>query len=60
LPAGRDDIQAKLDAATAGSDVEEEVARMKEQLPAAAAPPALGAASSPAQPAAPPEKENPS
>jgi phage shock protein A len=32
LPAGRDDIQAQLDAVTAGSDVEEELARMKAQL----------------------------
>ena len=61
LPAGRDDIQAQLDAVTAGGDVEQELARMKAQLPATAAPPALGAASPPAQPAAaaaPPEREN--
>ena len=61
LPAGRDDIQAQLDAVTAGGDVEQELARMKAQLPATAAPPALGAASLPAQPAAaaaPHEKEN--
>jgi phage shock protein A len=61
LPAGRDDIQAQLDATTQGGDVEDELARMKEQLPATAAPPALGAASSPAPPAAaavPPENEN--
>lgn len=63
LPAGRDDIQAQLDAATAGSDVEQELAAMKARLPAAAAPPALGAAGSRAQPAAaavPPERESPS
>jgi len=62
LPAGRDDIQARLDAATAGGDVEQELARIKAQLPATAAPPALGAASpndQPAAAAAPPE-ENPS
>ena len=62
LPAGRDDIQAQLDAATQGSDVEQELAAMKAQLPATAEPPALGAASSSAEPAAaaaPPEKENP-
>lgn len=59
-PAGRDDIQAQLDAVTAGSDVEEELARMKAQLPATAAPPALDAASATPRPgsgAAPPEKE---
>jgi phage shock protein A len=61
LPAGRDDIQAQLDAVTAGSDVEEELARMKAQLPATAGRPELDAGS-PAQPAAaavPPEEENP-
>ncbi|WP_052862884.1 PspA/IM30 family protein [Streptomyces niger] len=41
LPAGRDDIQAQLDAATAGRDVELELARMKERLPSAPAPAAL-------------------
>lgn len=41
LPAGRDDIQAELDAATAGGDVELELARMKEQIAAAPAPAAL-------------------
>ena len=54
LPAGRDDIQAQLDAVTEGGDVEDELARMKVQLPATAA-------SSPAQPtaaAAPAETEN--
>jgi phage shock protein A len=62
LPAGRDDIQAQLDAVTAGSDVEEELARMKAQLPATADRPELDAGS-PAQPAAaavPPEQQNPS
>ncbi|WP_405653399.1 PspA/IM30 family protein [Streptomyces sp. NBC_00019] len=38
LPAGRDDIQAELEAVTAGQDVEIELARMKAQLPAAATP----------------------
>ena len=60
--AGRDDIQAQLDAVTEGGDVEDELARMKVQLPATtAAPPALGAASSPAQPtaaAAPPARRD--
>ncbi|MEU5894209.1 PspA/IM30 family protein [Streptomyces sp. NPDC047461] len=41
LPAGRDDIQAELEAVTAGQDVELELARMKAQLPAAATPPAV-------------------
>ncbi|MCX5336714.1 PspA/IM30 family protein [Streptomyces sp. NBC_00140] len=41
LPAGRDDIQAELEAVTAGQDVEIELARMKAQLPAAATPPAV-------------------
>ena len=61
LPAGRDDIQAQLDAVTEGGDVDDALARKMVQLPATAAPPALGAASSPAQPtaaAAPAETEN--
>ncbi|QUW85474.1 PspA/IM30 family protein (plasmid) [Streptomyces mirabilis] len=41
LPAGRDDIQAELDRATAGGDVELELARMKQQLAPAPAAPAL-------------------
>ncbi|GHG02020.1 phage shock protein A [Streptomyces albogriseolus] len=41
LPAGRDDIQAELERVTAGSDVDKELARMKAELPASAAPPAL-------------------
>ncbi|MFE1788713.1 PspA/IM30 family protein [Streptomyces sp. NPDC059525] len=41
LPAGRDDIQAELERVTAGSDVELELARMKAQLPASAAAPAV-------------------
>jgi phage shock protein A len=63
LPAGQDDIQAQLDAVTAGSDVEEELARMKAQLPATAGQQELDAAGSPGQPGAaavPPEQENPS
>lgn len=62
LPAGRDDIQAQLDAVTAGSDVEEELARMKAQLPATAGRPELyaGSPALPAAAAVPPEQENPS
>jgi phage shock protein A len=41
LPAGRDDIQAELEAATADQDVDRELARMKAELPASAAPPAV-------------------
>jgi phage shock protein A len=41
VPGGRDDVQAQLDALTAGHDVDGELARMKAQLPASAAPPAL-------------------
>ncbi|MFD0274247.1 PspA/IM30 family protein [Kitasatospora sp. NPDC127111] len=43
LPAGRDDIQAQLDAASAGHDIEADLARMKAQLSAGSAEaPALG------------------
>ncbi|WP_406724599.1 PspA/IM30 family protein [Streptomyces sp. GD-15H] len=41
LPAGRDDIQAELEALTAGTDVDRELARMKAQLTSSAAPPAV-------------------
>ncbi|GAA3803306.1 PspA/IM30 family protein [Streptomyces chiangmaiensis] len=41
LPAGRDDIQAELDKASAGGDVERELARMKAELTAAEPSPAL-------------------
>ena len=43
LPGGRDDVQSQLDALTAGHDVDGELARMKAQLPASAAPRAVGA-----------------
>ena len=43
--AGCDDIGAQLDAVAAGSELDRELNRMKAQLPATAAPPALGAAS---------------
>ncbi|MGB6582238.1 MAG: PspA/IM30 family protein, partial [Streptosporangiaceae bacterium] len=58
VPGGRDDIQSQLDALTAGHDVDGELARMKGQLPASAAPPAVegpGAAS--ADPPAPPPEQ---
>ncbi|KES07803.1 phage-shock protein [Streptomyces toyocaensis] len=41
LPAGRDDIQAELERVTSGQDVELELARMKEELPAEPAPRAV-------------------
>ena len=41
VPGGRDDVQAELDALTAGHDVEDELTRMKAQLPAPATPPAV-------------------
>jgi phage shock protein A len=41
VPGGRDDVQAQLDALTAGHDVDGELARMKAQLPASAARPAV-------------------
>jgi phage shock protein A len=51
LPGGRDDVQAQLDALTAGHDVDGELARMKAQLPPSAAPPAIeGTAAASADP----------
>ena len=41
LPGGREGVQSELDTLTAGHDVNDELARMKAQLPASAAPPAL-------------------
>jgi phage shock protein A len=38
---GRDDVQSQLDALAPGHDVDGELARMKAQLPASAAPPAV-------------------
>jgi hypothetical protein len=38
---GRDDVRSQLDALTAGHDVDDELARVKAQLPAPAAPPAV-------------------
>jgi phage shock protein A len=37
VPTGRDDVQSQLDALTAGHDVDDELTRMKAQLPASAA-----------------------
>jgi phage shock protein A len=48
LPAGRDDIQAQLDAAAEGHDIEADLARMKAQLTTSAAPPSLDAGVAPA------------
>ena len=59
VPGGRDDVQSQLDALTAGHDVDDELARMKAQLPASAAPPAVegpGTASAD-PPASPPEQQ---
>jgi phage shock protein A len=55
LPGGRDDVQSQLDALTAGHDVDDELARMKAQLPASAAPlavegPGTASADPPASP----------
>ncbi|MFE1409312.1 PspA/IM30 family protein [Streptomyces sp. NPDC085524] len=51
LPAGRDAIQAELDRVSGGGEVEAELARMKAQLPASSAPPAVeGPAASKDQP----------
>ena len=41
LPGGRDDLQSQLDALTGGHDVDDELARMKTQLPAPAPPAAI-------------------
>jgi phage shock protein A len=41
LPAGRDDIQAELEAATTEGDVDRELARMKAELPASVGPSAV-------------------
>ncbi|KAF5990632.1 PspA/IM30 family protein [Streptomyces sp. WAC00263] len=54
LLAGRDDIQAELEAVASGQDVEIELARMKAQLPAASAPAAV---EGPQPPKSPPDQE---
>lgn len=41
LPSGGDDVQEQLDALTTGHEVDDELARLKAQLPASAAPPAV-------------------
>src|SRR5580698_7964073 len=59
VPGGRDDVQSQLDALTAGHDVDDELTRMKAQLPASAAPPAVegpGTASAD-PPTSPPEQQ---
>ncbi|MDF2255987.1 PspA/IM30 family protein [Streptantibioticus ferralitis] len=48
LPAGRDDVQAQLDAVTEGHDIEAELDRMKARLRASSAAPALDAGDGPA------------
>jgi phage shock protein A len=61
VPGGRDEIQSQLDALTAGHDVDDELARLKAQLPSSAAPtaiegsetPSAGQPSPPEPPAAP-------
>jgi phage shock protein A len=59
LPGGRDDLQSQLDALTTGHDVEDELARMKAQLPAPAPPAAIEgaetASAEPPPPAGPPD-----
>ncbi len=56
VPGGRDDLQSQLDALTAGHDVDDELARMKAQLPASASPAAIeGTETEPASQPAPPE-----
>jgi len=60
LPAGRDDIQSRLDALTAGYDVNDELAQIKGKLPASAAPPAVtGPGTASADPSAPPPEQPP-
>ncbi|MFI5688131.1 PspA/IM30 family protein [Streptomyces sp. NPDC051636] len=50
LPAGRDDIQAELEALSSGTEIEQELAWMKAQLPASAAQPAAVEGGSPNRP----------
>jgi phage shock protein A len=58
VPGGRDDIQSALDALTTGHDVDDELARMKAQLPGPATPPAVeGPGTAPDDPPAPPPGE---
>jgi len=55
VPAGRDEIQSQLDALAAGHDLDDELARMKAQLPASGAPAAIeGPEAEAASPPAPP------
>ncbi|GAA2912368.1 PspA/IM30 family protein [Streptosporangium fragile] len=52
LPAGRDDLQAQLEGAVAGGDIDEQLDRMKRELHAAPASAALPTAPTPSAPAA--------
>ena len=55
VPGGRDDLQSQLDALTAGHDVDDELARLKAQLPASAPPAAIeGPETASAEPPPPP------
>jgi phage shock protein A len=55
VPGGRDDLQSQLDALTAGHDVDDQLARMKAQLPPSAAPEAIeGPGTASADPSSPP------
>jgi phage shock protein A len=54
VPGGRDDLQSQLDALTAGHDVDDELAQMKAQLPAPAAPQAIEGPGTPSQDPPPP------
>ena len=58
LPDGGDGVQSRLDALTAGYDVDDELARIKAKLPASAAPPAVAGpeTASANPPASPPEQ----
>ena len=57
LPGGGDGVQSRLDALTAGYDVDDELARIKAKLPASAAPPAVaGPERHRRPPASPPEQ----
>jgi phage shock protein A len=55
MPGGRDDLQPQLDALTAGHDVDDQLARMKAQLPPSVAPEAIeGPRTASADPSSPP------
>jgi phage shock protein A len=54
VPGGRDELQSQLDALTAGHDVDDELAKMKAQLPAPAHPAIEGPGTASAEPPPPP------